>query len=228
MIKRISKMLNISQGTADALFGFANVFAIVGGVLVVIGTAGIFWIGSIREDYANQRLQANELATANANKEAAISQERNTALKIELEKERSDRLRLEERLAPRRLQNGDREKFKAAIKPFANTKVKLGVPQNNAEGDALLNQIGEAMLEAGWQREDIQGATELGATYPDGVTILICPQERESPPALALAMALALKEIGLSADPPLALHQDLTEGQVKVAMGFKPGRHGQS
>lgn len=225
-MNRMLKLFNISQDEADALFGAANVAAIIGGVLVVIGTAGIFWIGSIREHYADRRLQANELATATANREAAASKERNTALQIELEKERTERLKLEERLAPRRLRDAGREKFRNAIRPFARTKIKLGVPLNNAEGDALLNEIGQALLEAGWRGEDISGATELGVAYPDGVTVLISDKDRSSPPIFATTLAKTFGELGLAAAPPMALNENLAEGEVKIAMGFKPGRHG--
>lgn len=93
--------------------------------------------------------------------------------------------------------------------------------------DALLNEIGDALLEAGWKREDISGATEHGVSYPDGVTVLFSTLDRSAPPSLAIALANVLGEIGLSSSQPLALDESLVTGEVKIAMGFKPGRNGE-
>lgn len=72
-------MLNVSLPVADAIFTWANVVLVIGAVLAFIGTAAVFWSTGIRERYADERIAANEAATAKAKEETAralLEQER--------------------------------------------------------------------------------------------------------------------------------------------------------
>ena len=103
-------MFDFSLKSANLLFGLSNVSLIIGGMLVLLGSAGVFWFGGIREKYADIRISGNEAQTASAvaasaraNAETAKLTESNTRLKLQLEKERAERLRLEEKVAPRKM-----------------------------------------------------------------------------------------------------------------------------
>jgi hypothetical protein len=108
--------MDIPLATANAIFGFSNLALIVGGVLVLTGTIGVFWSGNIRDRFADERARQTEAKTAAAVAEGAKANERNTALKLELERERVERLRLEQRIAPRVMSPDQRAKLVVGLR----------------------------------------------------------------------------------------------------------------
>lgn len=96
-------LFRVSLSAANSFFTLSNIALIAGGVLVLVGTVGVFWFGGIREHYADQRTKEYEAKAAMAVADSARANESNTRLRLELEKERTERLRLEQRVAPRRL-----------------------------------------------------------------------------------------------------------------------------
>lgn len=76
-------MFNITQQAADAIYSWSNVLLVLGATLALIGTAGVFWSGGVRERFADERISANEAETARAKAETAqaiLEQERLKAL----------------------------------------------------------------------------------------------------------------------------------------------------
>lgn len=89
----------MASSTADAIFHWANIFLVIGGVITVGATVLIFWITGVRERYADERLAANEATTAKANADAASAhiltasiESQNIRLRTKLEEERVARL----------------------------------------------------------------------------------------------------------------------------------------
>jgi hypothetical protein len=77
-------MFNISLPIAEAIFTWANVILVVGAVLALMGTAGVFWSGGVRERYADERIAANEAETARAKAEAAQARLEQERLKAQM------------------------------------------------------------------------------------------------------------------------------------------------
>lgn len=221
----------MSVETANALYSLANFAAILGGIAVVLGTAGIFFFGGIREHHAD--LEQAELQTrteearseaATANQRAAESNRDAAQLKLELERERRERLELERRMAPRRVSDALRARIRKLAAPDRDTRLFLKVALNNAEGDRLINEIGAALMEAGWERDRIEGSTEFGASYPEGVTVCVNPQEATDAtirnPARGLVQAF--QEADLASRYPIVHDEGTPVGTVTIMAGLKP------
>lgn len=151
---RLKSMLDLSLPTANALFGLSNIALIIGGVLVLIGTVGVFWTTGIRDRYADERISSNETQTAMANEGAAKASERASALAKEAEHERLERLKLEAEIAPRRLTREQREAIATALTRFTGRSVMVTSYSLDAESAILTKQIIEAMQAAGLKVAD--------------------------------------------------------------------------
>jgi glycine/D-amino acid oxidase-like deaminating enzyme len=122
--QRVSLLMSsISLNVANSFFNIANVVAIVGAAFVLLGAAGIWWFGGIRERYADERRIENEAKTAiavaesaKAQRETAVLHESNTRLQLDLEKERVERLRLEVKVNPRRLTSSQKDELIKLLK----------------------------------------------------------------------------------------------------------------
>ena len=64
-------MFNITSQAADTFYTWSNVLLVFGATLALIGTAGVFWSGGVREKFADERISANEAETAKAKAETA-------------------------------------------------------------------------------------------------------------------------------------------------------------
>lgn len=62
---------NISESAANTIFSWAHILLIVGGALVLFGTAAAFWSGGVRENYSNERIAFNKNQAEHAKAEAA-------------------------------------------------------------------------------------------------------------------------------------------------------------
>src|SRR5688500_10226729 len=114
--RRMTSMFYLSLDSANAIYGWSNVLLIVESVAVVAGTIGVFWAGSVRDRYADDRLRKNETdtalaksAAAIANEEAAKAQERTKTVELAVEQQREraaraekELLQVKERQMPRR------------------------------------------------------------------------------------------------------------------------------
>lgn len=106
-------MFDITLPIANLIFNLANMALIVGAILVAIGTIAAIWTSGIRDRFADERIQVNEAQTATAREEAARANENteklkesNLILQAAADHERAERLKLEARMAPRRLSAG--------------------------------------------------------------------------------------------------------------------------
>jgi hypothetical protein len=155
----------LSLEAADRIFNWANTALIVGAVLVAVGTIAAIWSGGIRERYADQRQSDNERQTetakadaAKANAEAARANQaaealRQSNLKLEAaaEHERAERLKLEEKVAPRTLSNDQ----VTAIRARANVvcpqigRVPVTAAQSNNEAQRFGSEFVQIFKDAG-------------------------------------------------------------------------------
>ena len=188
-------MFSLSLPAANEIFGLANSALILGAVLVLAGTVGTIWTSAIRERYADERISNNEKQTAAANENAANANERTaeltaqaTALELDLERERNERLRIQERLeatqaeathaneralaasrkatsvdirtVDRHLTPEQRRILVDAIKPFAGTKIEVAIQMGDKESLALAAELVSVLRDAGWDPGGASGINQ--------------------------------------------------------------------
>lgn len=66
---------NISEPVADFLFNLSNAVLILGAFLVFTGTIGSIWMQAAKSYFSDERIAANEAATARAKADAEIARE---------------------------------------------------------------------------------------------------------------------------------------------------------
>lgn len=174
MKKKMPTLLYIplSPEVADRAFNSANILLIIGAFLVFASTYVSIRAGSIRDFYSDQRRIENERQTALAKAEAAEANEgaelakadaahanasaettrqSNLKLQIALEKERAERLQLEEKVAPRNLSDTER----GAMQNQANKvcrrvgRVVVTAANSNNEAQRYGNEFIEIFRQAG-------------------------------------------------------------------------------
>jgi hypothetical protein len=142
-------MFHLSLQAANELYGVSHALLIIGALLVFAGTVGVFWTGDLRDRYAAERISNNEAETAIATAEAAKASERAAeltrqaaSLQVDLERERIERLKIEERIAPRRLTERQRDLLQKALakipQPLRINGTKLGDKEAATYADDML------------------------------------------------------------------------------------------
>ncbi|UBT76734.1 hypothetical protein LCH33_000029 [Pseudomonas amygdali] len=228
--------IDMAPSTADAIFNWANIVLVTGGVITVGATVLIFWITGVRERYADERLAANEVMTAKANADAASAhvltasiENQNIRLRTKLEEERVARLLLEARIAPRRLTSEHKDRLVLALQKFQGQKIKVVSPQNTESNEYALDFI-DVFKKAGWRVLD--SSTSTGVTFvgydiePLGIQLSVPSEhDRESIVELAAqALALTLFNEGLRDNQDFNTPIEELEGDVlEISVGVKPG-----
>lgn len=154
-------MSDISLPLANLFYNLSNIALIVGAVLAVIGTVGTIWMGSIRDQYSDQRVSDNEAKTATAVAESAKANQRaqelhesNAKLEIELEKERIERLRLEKALAPRRISSEEKRVLLVILQKLPQQITKITCIMNDPESHVLALDFAKVFNDANWSETD--------------------------------------------------------------------------
>lgn len=166
------RLMDISQPAANVMFGLSNIALIAGAILVLLGSVGVFWSGSVRERYADERVSENEAKAASAIAESARANESNTRLKLELERERVERLRLEKKVAPRQLTDHQRSTIISGLRSTGWEKAEI-IWHGTGEPEAYARDFAKAFETAGI---DVQIHT-LGMFIPSawGLMVVITP-----------------------------------------------------
>lgn len=148
-------MFDIPISLANKIYATSNVILVLGAVMALVGTIGIFWSGGIRDRFSEGRIAFNEAETAKAKSEAASANERalnvekdNLRLKTTLEKERIERLRLEQKVSPRRLTPEIQTEITDILSPFASSRIIVKSYALDVESAVLGTQIIQTLEEA--------------------------------------------------------------------------------
>lgn len=72
----MKKMFNITQNVADSIFSYSSIALVIGAIITLIATLGIFYSRPIRERYTSERIAINESQTQMAKAEAAMANEK--------------------------------------------------------------------------------------------------------------------------------------------------------
>jgi hypothetical protein len=226
ILRKYMSIFSLSQTSADSVFGYSNVALIVGAALVFLGTIGVIWSSGIRERYANERISKNEAETAIAKANAAkaeenaaaanerteVLREENLATQRELERERLERVRLEAKIAPRRLSQEQRStlvnELKSGPQPITIEFTRLGDLEASMYADAILTALGSAGVKGVVNNVGVQAPPRYG------VHILV---NSKSPKAMTIKDAFEKARI-----PAEISFADTGTFDAKILVGLRP------
>lgn len=185
MFKGAGTMDGISLSTANLLSFASNIALVLGAILALAGTGGAIWTSGIKERYADVRTKANEAETANAkaaaaianaeaakaNESAEIVRASNLALQADVERERTARLQLENKVAPRHLSEAHKGALMKALTPLAGSKVHVISALGDAEARAFADDFISVFKAAGWNLGE--GASEGVFEGSRGITVVV-------------------------------------------------------
>lgn len=146
-------MFSITSPAADFWFWVSNYALILGAIIVAVATLSSILFSSAREQFANERITANEADTAKANASAAAAGQRASEADARAaeanrnaEKERIERLRLEAKFAPRFLPDARAQQLAKAVASLKGITIDLVSYEGLGTDVAVLsNQLAEIM-----------------------------------------------------------------------------------
>ena len=195
--------------TASSAYNLANVFLVGALVVGVIATLVVVWMGNVKEEYlrrdiagAHERGKAAEERAAEANKIA--------------EQERLARVKIEEKLAPRRITQKDQQYISTQISEFKGVVGGIGSSPRDIESMRLESGIHAALAEGGWNlAREIPSHTPM---WPGGVAVSSSLDKASQ--VAGVKLALALNSVGIFATFMPMLES--ATPRVFVTVGPKP------
>ncbi len=191
----------LSYETAASVYNWANVF-LIGALLVgFVATALVVKMGNIKEAYLKRDIATANAESARAHERAAQAEERTAEANKKAEEERLARVKIEEKLAPRRLTQEQQSSISEHMSSWAKlpgTKIRQSVavfPSSPSfESAVLADQIAAVLERAGWDMN--RNAVTFGMSFSvAGVGILTSSNPRSIAVAEALAEALNSERI---------------------------------
>lgn len=196
-----------------------KLFTVMGGVLITVGVVGELGVAVMsssvetklraarhdieavlnkeasdaRKDAGDANERAGKAAehASLADERAANAEKEAARLKKAAEDEKLARVKIEERIRPRRLSPRQREVIRAALSPYSGARVRISTVADDAESFNLGADIKDAVSSAGWLVAFFGPVTYLGPSasqLPSGVEILVGGMLNA--PAIALLKAL--------------------------------------
>ncbi len=187
-------MYSITAQVADAIYSWSNVLLVFGATLALIGTAGVFWSGGVRENFADERISANEAETAKAKAETA---------KALLEQER-----LKSLMAWRRVSPAQSQQLSSVLKG-KQLELWLAWVGDDPEATVLRGDLDAALADAGVKTKYFSGyARAVGMSVTGGTA-----EERR----------LLLQAFHVAGLPLVESDQQgMMKGQLEITIGTKP------
>jgi len=187
-------MFSITSQVADAIYAWSNVLLVLGATLALVGTAGVFWSGGVREKFADERISANEAETAKAKAETA---------QAKLEQERLKALMAWRRVSPTQAQQ------LSSILKGAQLELWLAWVGDDPEATVFRGDLEAALTAAGVKTKYFSGyARAVGLSVKGGT-----PEERQTLLRAFHAAGLPLVESD---------QQGMMKGQLEITVGTKP------
>jgi hypothetical protein len=187
-------MFSITSQLADSIYAWSNVLLVLGATLALVGTAGVFWSGGVREKFADERISANEAETAKAKAETA---------QAKLEQERLKALMAWRRVSPTQAQQ------LSSVLKGAQLELWLAWVGDDPEATVFRGDLEAALTAAGVKTKYFSGyARAVGVSVKGGT-----PEERQT-------LLQAFHAAGL---PLVASDQEgMMKGQLEITVGTKP------
>lgn len=164
----------------------------------------------IRGELADKdvKIGAANKAAANAAEGAARAlaeqeklRQENLKLSIRFEEERTARLKIEERLAPRRLTQEQQNSVTTKLRDFPGEKLNIQLPGDDPEITHLANQLLACFEGAGWHVATLVG-TDMSRSV-SGILIEIDTDASSSSRKAAVALASALRAENVAVGGPM-------------------------
>lgn len=192
-----------SVSTANWVYGIAWIGLISGAIVTAVSTMAIFWASGVRDKHADTLIAQAQASSDEAKAAAALANARAAEANQKAKEADLARVRLEEKLAPRRLTQEQLTTIAEKMKSWA--KLTDGHAQSaavfpfppNFESSSLAGQIISALETAGWKINTypVTYAMPIGAV--SGVGILTSSNSRGI--AVANSLVEALRAEGIHA-----------------------------
>jgi hypothetical protein len=126
-------------------------FVFVGSLVVgVVATAVIVWMANVKEAHREHERELSRERLAQVDKDIALAHQRAATAELRAEEERGERLKLEERIAPRSLTPEQQTQVSKNLRPLeGRKKVRVLSYALDAEGSVLAEQIIACLESAG-------------------------------------------------------------------------------
>ena len=187
-------MFSITSQVADAIYTWSNVLLVLGAILALTGTAGVFWSGGVREKFADERISANEAETAKAKAETA---------QAKLEQERLKTLMVWRRVSPSQALQ------LSSILKGVQLELWLAWVGDDPEATVFRGDLEAALTSAGVKTKYFSGyARAVGLSVHGGT-----PEERQTLLGAFHAAGLPLVESD---------QQGMMKDQLEITVGTKP------
>ena len=146
-----------SRETASLVYDIANWGLILGLIIGVVATVFIVWMGNVKEGYLRRDLASAGTESANAHERAAKAEQAAAEANRIAEGERLARVKIEEKLAPRRFSNDQLRTIASNMSKWAKlpgTDIRQSAAvfsiSSSFESASLADQIAVALKTAGW------------------------------------------------------------------------------
>jgi hypothetical protein len=212
----------MDKSSLETLIRWLEIWSAIFGVVVVIGVAGesFFGIRLLWNNWKLQRLQGLESESfraeiAQANARAADANEK-------AEREQLERIKIQEQLAHRILRPEAEKRLSDQFRAMGKQRVELFALLNHDEVVWIRDQIAAAMREADWDARSNANRRIPATGIVNGILIEInagaSPEVRNA----AVAIAQALRSVGLQAAGPATSYSFVSDAPIEVLVGNKP------
>jgi hypothetical protein len=164
---------------------------------------------------ARKDIAAAQVEVAKASERAANAERETARLNKIAEEERLARVKIEDRLRPRRLSQQQREAIRGAVSAFRGTEVHLTTVVSDSDGSQYAKDFEDVLSQARWHITS-SAAGVFVAPLPVGVVIQV--GDAHNPAAVALQQVLRAQGI----DAGGSLVAGMEPGTVGLLVGIKP------
>ena len=184
-----------SAESLQAISSWALIVALIAGIITAVSGA----VGTVAGNKANN-LNAREASVriAEANEKAAKANEEAERLRLAVEHERMERLKLEEKVQPRRISADQVSLIKASLAHAPKGKVYINPDWMDPEAKLFAAQIASILEPLGYAVEKLTG-DEAPISYGKLGAMLIVRDGNQQPPHLA-PLYSAFKKAGIVFD----------------------------
>jgi hypothetical protein len=187
-------MFSITSQFADFIYTWSNALLVLGATLALVGTAGVFWSGGVREKFADERIAANEAETAKAKAETAQA--------------KLDQERLKALMSWRRVSQSQAQQLSSNLQG-EQLELWLAWVGDDPEATVFRGDLEAALTAAGVKTKYFSGyARAVGLSVKGGT-----PEERQRLLRAFRAAGLPLVESD---------QQGMMKGQLEITVGTKP------
>jgi len=228
---------DLSLEAANEVYAWGWRLSLGGAVVTAIGVSLLMWGTRVRDHDFESNIGRLHDRAATSEKQTKEIETANLTLQKEVESEKIERLKLEEKLAPRSLSAGQQKQLADHLRQFSGTRVDIiAFPEGTADILALAGTIREILESAGW---NVKAFVTMGAArWVKGVLVRTKVGSGPETEATALALATGLISHRLAASKYESFEPGLDklgtagvngptwdnadEASIRVEVGTKP------